>query len=222
MTFKSPFYFVCIAGNSVCTQILHFVFNNLLFICTYYIVYFYLYFFVCYLLFCPNTALVSCVHVPTVLSDSSEIYVMTDPKDTPTEAYFELIGLLTHELSHQWFGNLATPVWWDYAWLKESLADYFEYFALLLVRKQRYTLCIRKTTWSRNVLRCKGWSPRTAWGSNKGRTYIKDVYRNLNLRLLFLPMLNYSKICDLSTLGEGYTSVLTHDFVTLIIHLYTL
>ena len=32
---------------------------------------------------------------------------------------------LMHEMSHMWFGNLATMKWWDDLWLKESFADFF-------------------------------------------------------------------------------------------------
>lgn len=31
---------------------------------------------------------------------------------------------ILHEMSHMWFGDLMTPVWWDDLWLKESFAEF--------------------------------------------------------------------------------------------------
>ena len=39
------------------------------------------------------------------------------------------LAVQAHEISHQWLGDLVTPVWWDDVWLNESLANWMEYKA---------------------------------------------------------------------------------------------
>lgn len=34
---------------------------------------------------------------------------------------------ISHEMAHQWFGNIVTMEWWTYLWLNESMATYFGY-----------------------------------------------------------------------------------------------
>ncbi len=59
-----------------------------------------------------------------------ESCLLADPSTT-TVANKQLIAtVISHELSHQWFGNLVTMKWWDNLWLNESFATLMEYIAV--------------------------------------------------------------------------------------------
>ncbi len=56
--------------------------------------------------------------------------LLVDPKNTslPNKQYVAMV--VTHELAHQWFGNLVTMRWWTDLWLNEGFASWIEYMAV--------------------------------------------------------------------------------------------
>ena len=56
-----------------------------------------------------------------------EVALLLDPKTAPLNIQKRVAEVITHELSHQWFGNLVTMVWWDDLWLNEAFATWMAY-----------------------------------------------------------------------------------------------
>lgn len=51
-------------------------------------------------------------------------------QNTPKTTKEYIATVVTHELSHQWFGNLVTMEWWDNLWLNESFANIMQFYAV--------------------------------------------------------------------------------------------
>jgi len=56
-----------------------------------------------------------------------EVALLLDVATAPLAVQKRAAEVITHELAHQWFGNLVTMVWWDDLWLNEAFATWMAY-----------------------------------------------------------------------------------------------
>lgn len=65
---------------------------------------------------------------------------MIDDINTPYYDKVSLAVVIAHELTHEYFGNLVTPQFWDFIWLSEGFSTLYEYYALTLIHPEWKTM----------------------------------------------------------------------------------
>ncbi|KAJ6645268.1 Membrane alanyl aminopeptidase, partial [Pseudolycoriella hygida] len=69
-----------------------------------------------------------------------ETALLYDANVSTALAQQRVATVITHEQSHMWFGDLVTCDWWEFTWLNEGFARYFQYHGTALLAETHWEL----------------------------------------------------------------------------------
>ncbi|XP_039304904.1 aminopeptidase Q-like isoform X2 [Solenopsis invicta] len=74
--------------------------------------------------------------------------------DNSLSSNIQNIMTITHELAHQWFGNLVSSVWWKYLWLSEGISTYLKHYISDKFFKEKRLMDYTVVTLEQQMLDC--------------------------------------------------------------------
>ncbi|KAG5866589.1 hypothetical protein JTB14_010153, partial [Gonioctena quinquepunctata] len=117
----------------------------------------------------------------------------------------DVLEIIAHEFTHMWFGNWVTCEWWDYTFLNEGFARFFQYFTLAKIPElahyqiekqfvidQQQSVFLSDSSTTSAALTSKAASPSEVWGKFSAISYNKGA-SILNMLKNFIGEESFSK-----------------------------
>lgn len=82
-----------------------------------------------------------------------ETALLFDEQESSSANLQNVVRVISHEIAHQWFGNMVTMDWWDGLWLNEGFASIVQFFGMEHAHPDWNTLTQFVATTQQNALR---------------------------------------------------------------------